>query len=358
MPLVGFEPTIFGLKVRCRNLAWLQGRLDYARESTAVRSASMRVAVILAGGSGQRSGADQNKALVEVAGVTVLRRSVDAMLAGGVDAIVVVARSVDHDAIAHTLSGVEYAVVGGGKTRQRSESAGIAAAAELGATGVDDVIAIHDAARPLVDAETVRAVFDAAAVAGAAYPAIELHGVWHVSAPTGAPSEPRQAPLLAAQTPQAARANLLVAAMSAGGEAAGQCTDTIDLLARFGAADHRVAVVAGDARNLKLTWPADFVAAERLLADASSDEIRPVQSSTVQPTDAPTTVPSLTSADSVDLYAALTEVELQVADVQVASECLAGEGTDICATCEAAEVDGSLAARPALARCVTAKRGG
>lgn len=318
----------------------------------------MRVAVVLAGGSGQRTGIDANKVLVEVAGVSVLRRSVDAMVAGGADAVIVVIRPQDRTAVAAALGPVEHVLVHGGATRQQSEAAGILAAEALGAATPGDVIAVHDAARPLVSPEVVASVFDAASE-GAAYPAVERHDLWHTDI-DGRPRTPAVGPMLAAQTPQAVRADLAIAAVRDGGEAAADATDTVDVVCRF-VPKLRVIVVEGRATNLKVTWPGDFATAERVLAhaatvDDSSAPATPVESTVVQDGDA---FDSATVGDDPgvsDDYGTLGEVERQVADSQVALDCLAVEGTAICTTCQAAEADGTLADRPALARCVAAKR--
>ena len=70
--------------------------------------------------------------------------------------------------------------------------------------------------------------------------------------------------LVAAQTPQAFRADALRAAHAYGGEA----TDDAALVEARGG---KVVVVPGDPRNLKLTVPRDFVVAEALLAAADED---------------------------------------------------------------------------------------
>jgi 2-C-methyl-D-erythritol 4-phosphate cytidylyltransferase len=318
----------------------------------------MRVAVVLAGGSGQRTGIDANKVLVELAGVSVLRRSVDAMVAGGADAVIVVIRPEDRAAVSAVLGVVEHVLVDGGATRQQSEAAGILAAEALGAATPGDVIAVHDAARPLVSPRLVASVFEAASE-GVAYPAVERHDLWHADI-DGRPRTPAAGPMLAAQTPQGVRADLAIAAVRDGGEAAAGATDTVDVVCRF-VPELRVTVIEGQATNLKVTWPDDFATAERVLAHAATDDDSSAQATTVEST----LVQDGYSLDSdmvgdgpvvSDDYRTLSEVERQVADSQVALDCLAVEGTALCTTCQAAEADGTLVDRPALARCVAAKR--
>ena len=319
----------------------------------------MRVAVVLAGGSGQRTGIDANKVLVELAGVSMLRRSVDAMAGGGADMVIVVIRPHDRAAVSAVLAGVEHVLVVGGSTRQQSEAAGILAAEAVGAATPGDVIAVHDAARPLVSPELVASVFDAARD-GVAYPAVERHELWHADV-DGRPTAPAAGTMLAAQTPQGVRADLAIAAVRDGGEALADATDTVDMVCRFASELPRVAVVEGEATNLKITWPDDFATADRLLADAATDDgssepATPVESTVVQDGNALDSETVGDDATVSDDYGSLSEVEGQVADSQIALDCLALEGTAICTTCQAAEADGTLADRPALARCVAAKR--
>src|SRR5436190_666262 len=112
------------------------------------RLSSSASAVIAAAGSGQRLGAGGPKAFVEVAGRALIDWSLDAFrAAASVEEIVVAAPPGEEDAVA----GRGVIAVAGGE--HRSES--VANALELCG---GEIVVVHDAARPLIDAELIDAV--------------------------------------------------------------------------------------------------------------------------------------------------------------------------------------------------------
>lgn len=214
--------------------------------------------VIVAAGSGVRFG-DTGKALAPLAGRPVLAWSLSVFATLPlVSEIVVVAGS-------HTRSGCEtlldetrdprVSVVCGGATRADSVRAGLTAL-----TSACTHVAVHDAARPLVTAALVQRVVDAAVASGAAVPVVPVGDTLHViSSDATILSTPDRGGLRAAQTPQVARRDWLERAY----RVADGATDEGGLLH---AAGYPVRLVDGDPVNLKITWPADLVLAEALLA--------------------------------------------------------------------------------------------
>lgn len=150
-------------------------------------------------------------------------------------------------------------VVRGGATRTESVRCAIdALPAEV------DLIAVHDAARPLVTVETVGACIDAAlagvgAVAGC--PAVDT--MKSVDAGGFIVGTPDRATLWHAHTPQVFPAPMLREAYSA--EVSG--TDDAALVE---AAGGRIVMVDGGPTNLKVTRPGDVALAEAVLAARSS----------------------------------------------------------------------------------------
>ena len=102
-------------------------------------------AVIAAAGSGERLGAGVPKAFVPLAGRPMIEWSIDALRACDSVRSIVVAVPPGH---IHDLGGHDLGVVNGGATRAQSVAAALAAVG----TGL---VAIHDAARPLLTAELV-----------------------------------------------------------------------------------------------------------------------------------------------------------------------------------------------------------
>ena len=109
------------------------------------------VALVAAAGSGTRLGAPVVKALVEVAGRTLVARSVDALARGGVDEAVVVVPAGLERAFADALADAPVSVrlVAGGAERQESVERGLAA------VPADAIVLVHDAARPFVPVDVV-----------------------------------------------------------------------------------------------------------------------------------------------------------------------------------------------------------
>lgn len=224
----------------------------------------MRTAIVLlAAGSGRRVGADRNKILLPLDGIPVLAHSVrTALRVEGADRVVVVVRPEDREEVAEALwphlGTHDVWLVDGGEERHDSEYRALQALRADIEGGEIDVVAIHDAARPLASAALFRAVIDVAAADGAAVPGVPAGRLSTTSgalAPDG---------LVAVQTPQAFGARALLAAYDAGDRDGFTGTDTAACLERY--ADVAIREVDGERRNLKITFPEDVRLAEELLA--------------------------------------------------------------------------------------------
>jgi len=217
----------------------------------------MRIGVILAGGRGERMGAGRNKVLLELAGEPLLAHALRTFRACCVRLLVVSAAE-DMDAV-RALAG-DVPVVPGGATRHGSEWNALQALRD--SLAADDVVAIHDAARPLVAAADVTAVFEAAEAHGAAMLAVPAD-LPAVEVRDGTVTQAYEAGRLwRAQTPQAAKAALLLEAYARADKEGFTGTDTAAVLERCGCP---VWLVQATAENPKVTVPADLPAAEELL---------------------------------------------------------------------------------------------
>jgi 2-C-methyl-D-erythritol 4-phosphate cytidylyltransferase/2-C-methyl-D-erythritol 2,4-cyclodiphosphate synthase len=212
--------------------------------------------LIVAAGQGLRAGPGAPKAWRLLAGRPVVRWSVEALLAAGAREAVVVVTPDRMAAAAEALAGLAgWRTVAGGATRSQSVQAGLAAL-----TGPDEeIVLVHDAARPFVGAAHIRALLEALATADAAAPALPMADTLKRQSPEGIATVPREG-LWRAQTPQAFRLGALRAAI-AGAEA----TDDLALIERSGG---RVVLTPGDPMLMKLTYPEDFAMAERLAGTA------------------------------------------------------------------------------------------
>lgn len=219
------------------------------------------LAILVAAGRGERLGADGPKAFVELAGEPLLLHAARPFQAAAeVEALVVVVppgRESEASRLLAPLSKLR-AVVPGGERRQDSVRAGLAQAPD----DAELVVLVHDAARPFVAAETIRAVCEAARECGAALPVLEVvDTVKRVREGRVVETLDRRE-LGAAQTPQGFRAALLREAYARAEREARELTDEAMAVEAMGGA---VAVVRGSAACRKLTTPEDLEWAEARL---------------------------------------------------------------------------------------------
>ena len=210
-------------------------------------------AIILAAGQGSRAGGTVAKQWQRLAGQRVIDWTLDAFHTHDrIDQIQLVIRPAD----AHHLSGAQ-AWTAGGDTRAASVLAGLEA---LAGKGVDRVL-IHDVARPCISHAVIDAVLDALQTQPAAAPALAVtDALWAGSAGQVHQAVPRDG-LFRAQTPQGFDFDVILAAHRTHGAQPGMLDDVAVAMAA-GIPAH---IVPGDENNLKITMPADFDRAERIL---------------------------------------------------------------------------------------------
>ncbi len=216
-------------------------------------------AVIVAAGRSNRMGG-LNKVFVLLAGRPLVCHSLAAFEACSiVDTIVLVTAPECVDEAERAIRPFGFskvsAICAGGGRRQDSVRAGLE---QLGRV---DLVAIHDAARPLVDQQLIVAGFAAAAETGAAVAAIPVVDTIKEADADGTVIRtlPRDR-LWSVQTPQMFAFELLLEAHL---RSPGDVTDDAMLVEAYG---HRVKLFLGSPRNLKVTTPDDLLLAEALLA--------------------------------------------------------------------------------------------
>lgn len=223
----------------------------------------MPIALILAAGSGERLGAKEPKALVELAGRPLLQWSVDVLReVVGIERIVI-ALPPGTPALSGVtgVDGRTLAVEGGAV---RSESVRLALVA-AGSGSDQDLVLVHDAARPLLTVAlaqaTIRALEEDETIDGAIAAVPMTDTVKRVA--DGVVSETLdRSQLWAVQTPQVFRRAALERALDVPEEVLAQATDDAWLIERAGG---RVSVVKASSENLKVTTPLDLRMAEMLL---------------------------------------------------------------------------------------------
>lgn len=220
-----------------------------------------RLLLIVAAGSGARLGRGDPKALVPLAGRPLLAWTLDAVAPVPFSRVVVAAPE-DRLAEFRRIVGGRGSVVAGGSTRSASVRLGVAALAPTDS----DIVAIHDAARPLVTAEEVAAVLEAAERGGAAAAATAaVDTIKRVERGSILETLDR-AQIYGSATPQAFRFELLHRALSEG-----DATDEAALCESLGIP---VTVVPVSRLSFKITTPVDLELAEAVLAARGGGEAR------------------------------------------------------------------------------------
>ena len=197
--------------------------------------------IVVAGGSGARFGA--RKQYERLGNQRMLDRSVSVADAASDDVVVVVPAddlATESSAFAH--------VVAGGVTRSASVRAGLAAVPSAAS-----IVCVHDAARPFASPAMFDRVINAVrSGADGAVPAVPVTDTIKVIDVQGrVTATPARDTLVAVQTPQAFRAEVLRRAHAQGAEG----TDDAALVEQLGGT---VVVVAGDPDNRKVTHPDDL----------------------------------------------------------------------------------------------------
>ncbi len=217
-------------------------------------------ALVPCAGVGERAGTQGPKQYARLAGRSVVAHTL-AALAGvaRLDATLVVLSAEDDRFEGHVPGFTGWVSRDGGATRAQTVENGLAALVSRGARPRDWVL-VHDAARCLVRIEWIDALIDAclgdpvggllawpladtlkAERDGRVESTIDRHAKWQ------------------AQTPQMFRIGALRDALTRAGAAV---TDESSAMEALG---HAPRLVPGSLENLKITWPADFELAERLL---------------------------------------------------------------------------------------------
>lgn len=212
--------------------------------------------IIVAAGSGARAGGD--KQWRDLGGQPVLRRSVDALLAAGAQEIVIVVAPGAEARAMETLAGLDgWRAAIGGSTRAASVQAGLAALT----CPPDQPVLIHDAARPLLPKAVVQRLLDALETHDGALPALPVADSLRRGRQGFMDGVVDRDGLWRAQTPQAFRRRVIEQAYAVWTDDHPPADEAVVVQQHGG----RVALVAGDPRLMKLTYPEDFAMAEALL---------------------------------------------------------------------------------------------
>ena len=225
----------------------------------------MNIAIIAAAGTGSRMAKDRPKQFLQLAGTPIIFHTLKPFeLCDSIHEVIVVLpaeESAEFLAQAGNRGLRKLArVVPGGATRADSVKRGLQAIRAATA----EIVAVHDGVRPFVTVEEIENTIAAAQRNGAAIlatPATDT--IKLVEGDTVVETLERQN-LRHAVTPQCFRYELLRRAYEQVDVSDPSLTDESVLVERLG---HRVTIVEGSARNIKITTPRDLLLAETLLQE-------------------------------------------------------------------------------------------
>ena len=220
--------------------------------------------IVVAAGRGSRMGAEIKKQYLPLGGAPILVRTLQTLTASPVvDRVVLVVSPDDiesvRDLVREHAIGKIGDVVAGGAERQDSVLEGLRAVSPEA-----EIVAVHDAARPLVSQEEILAVIEAAKEGGAATLGVPVKDT--IKRVTGGLVREtlERAQLWAVHTPQAFRRDWLEEAHRRSVQLGGHGTDDASLVEWAG---YPVQMVEGRYENLKITTPEDLLVAETLFQE-------------------------------------------------------------------------------------------
>lgn len=225
------------------------------------------VCLVAAAGRGLRFGRELPKSFYPVEGKTLLARSIESIDAReGIDRFIVMVPSGWEDKasqlLAGELDGVKVKVVAGGETRQESVEIGLGEAAGA------EIVLIHDACRPFVSPRLVDRVIEEAGRSGAAVPVLQATDTLGRMRGEELESIVPRDRVVAVQTPQGFRKDILEEAYKASREVIKRSTDESSILL---AAGIPVKVVEGERWNIKVTVKEDLEIISSFLAGRKLD---------------------------------------------------------------------------------------
>ena len=215
------------------------------------------IAILLAGGSGSRFGADRPKQFLEVDGCTVLEHSIRAFHGSSlVDEIVVITRQDFVDEVRQIASAYPKVkhVRPGGKERYHSTLSALEVC-----TDAEDLLLIHDAVRPLVSEAIISRCVDALNTydaIGVAVPSTDT--IVRVDENECIVETLPRVVLRNMQTPQGFRQRILRQAFDIGLQDPNFApTDDCGVVRTY-LSDVPIKIVEGEVTNIKITYPKDL----------------------------------------------------------------------------------------------------
>lgn len=211
--------------------------------------------LIAAAGTGQRMGADKPKQFLKLGNKTIIQKTIEAFInSASIDCIYVITKPELKSDIKNILPSDIYnkidAFIDGGNTRQESIFNGLSALSQM-----DEIILIHDAARPYVTPSLIEDIVRAVDKHGAAIPVIPVKDTIKEVKDSIVTNTPIRSNLFGAQTPQGFEYGILMEAYEKAIKEKFVGTDDAQLVEYLG---RNVHIVEGNNENIKITTVDDL----------------------------------------------------------------------------------------------------
>jgi 2-C-methyl-D-erythritol 4-phosphate cytidylyltransferase len=217
--------------------------------------------IIVAGGTGSRIKSDKPKQFIELCGLPIIIRTIKAFLAYNVSIKVIISVHRDYSSLLTELIKIFLPekeniikITLGGDTRFQSVKNGLDLINDSKA-----IVAIHDAARPLVSTQTIKNCFKTAALKGNAVPCVAVNeSIREVNVSHNVAVNRSAFKII--QTPQCFEAALIKRAFDQPYNSS--FTDDATVLESTGG---KINLVEGNPENIKITSPHDLLIAKALI---------------------------------------------------------------------------------------------
>ena len=222
-------------------------------------------AILLAGGSSDRFNNEENKVYFPIGGKPALSWALETLdQSEKVDSILLVVRDEDWDKTNNVIELTNpkklTGVAVGGNTRHQSEYQGLANLKEREDVDEEDLILIHDGARPLLPIYLLDELIDVATKYGASAPGFNSENLMKKD---NSSNDTKQETIVEIQTPQIFPASELWKSYELAKLDNWQAVDTTECVSKY--SELEAVVIPGDPRNMKVTFIEDIFKLETMI---------------------------------------------------------------------------------------------
>ena len=221
--------------------------------------------ILLAGGSSDRFNNEENKVYFPIGGKPALSWPLETLdNSDKVDSIILVVRDEDWEKTNNVIQLVNpkklSGVTIGGNTRHESEYQGLLYLKERPDINEEDLILIHDGARPLLPSYLLDELIDVAKKYGASAPGYNSDNLMKKQEFN---KEEIQETIVEIQTPQIFPASELWKSYELAKLDKWQAVDTTECVSKY--SELEAVVIPGDPRNMKVTFIEDIIKLEEMI---------------------------------------------------------------------------------------------